>query len=209
MKVLVMGATGTIGRLTVRAALADGHHVTAFARGPERLGLERPDLALFAGDALEPADVSKAVEGQDAVVVVLGSGRSRQGRVRSQGTMNVIRAMQAHGVRRLVCQSTLGAHESWSNLNFFWKHVMFGLVLRPVFQDHELQENLVRASGLDWTLVRPAAFTDRPTAGAFREGFAPDLRGLALKIARADVAGFLGRQLVDTRYLGRAVAISN
>ena len=116
--------------------------------------------------------------------------------------------MHEHGVRRLICQSTLGAHESWANLNFFWKRIMFGLLLRPVFLDHELQEELVRVSGLEWTLVRPSAFTDGPALGSFREGFAADARDLTLKISRSDVAEFLKRQLSDRTYMHRAVGLS-
>ena len=209
MKVIVFGATGSVGHLAVEELLNAGHDVTAFARSPERLDLSHPKLTLAAGDALNGDDVSKAVAGHDAAVITLGSGMSRKSLIRSEGTMNVINAMQAHGVRRLICQSTLGAHESWSNLNFFWKRIMFGALLRPVFQDHELQESLVRASGLDWTIVRPGAFTDGAATGAFKEGFPPSERKLTLKIARADVAAFLTRQVCDVAYLGRAVAISN
>ncbi len=209
MKIIVFGATGTVGRLAVERILAEGHEVTAFARRPEKLGIRNPNLTLFAGDAMDQATVTDAVRGHDAVLITIGSGMSRKSVIRSQGTMNVIQGMHAHGVRRLICQSTLGAHESWSNLNFFWKRIMFGLLLRPVFLDHELQENLVRASGLDWTLVRPSAFTDGPALGAFKEGIKPNDRNLTLKISRADVAEFLKRQLSDANYLHRAVGISN
>lgn len=209
MKTIVFGATGTVGHLAVESILAEGHEVTAFARTPEKLGISNPSLTLVSGDAMDKSAVEAAVEGHDAVIVALGSGMSRKSRIRSVGTMNVIQAMQAHGIRRLVCQSTLGAHESWSNLNFFWKRIMFGFLLRPVFLDHELQENLVRASGLDWTIVRPSAFTDGPAAGVFREDFTPDERNLSLKISRADVAEFLKRQLSEAKYLRHAVAISN
>jgi uncharacterized protein YbjT (DUF2867 family) len=209
MKVIVFGATGTIGRLAVETMLKEGHAVTAFARRPGSLGIDDPKLGLFAGNALDPASVSDAVRGHDAVVITLGAGMSRRSVIRSQGTMNVIQAMHAHGVRRLICQSTLGAHESWSNLNFFWKRIMFGLLLRPVFLDHELQEKLVRASGLDWTIVRPSAFADGPARGGFRENFGPELRTLKLTIPRADIAAFLTRQLCDATYMRRAVGISN
>ena len=208
MKVIVFGATGTIGRLVVERGLADGHQVTAFARKPEKLNIKNPDLTLLAGDAIDQVAVSNAVRGHDAVIITLGSGMSRKSVIRSQGTSNIIQGMHDHGVRRLICQSTLGAHESWSNLNFFWKRIMFGLLLRPVFMDHELQENLVRVSGLDWTLVRPGAFTDGPALGSFKEGFAADDRNLSLKISRADVAEFLKRQLSDESYLHRAVGLS-
>lgn len=209
MNVIVIGATGTIGRLVVQDLLAEGHSVTAFARHPEKLSLTHPALSLKAGDAQNEADVTAAVAGHEAVFVTLGAGMSRKSRIRSQGTLAVIRAMQATGVRRLVVQSTLGTHETWSNLDFFWKRIMFGALLRPVHRDHELQESLVRASGLDWTIVRPAAFSDGPATGRYQEDFPPHERKLTLRISRADIAAFLARQLSESRYLGSAVSISN
>ncbi len=208
MKVIIFGATGTVGRLAVSQMLEAGHDVTAFARNPGKLDLH-PNLTLQPGDAMRSADVNAAIPGHDAAVITFGAGMTRKSRIRSGGTLNVINAMQTHGVRRLICQSTLGAHESWGNLNFFWKHIMFGALLAPVFRDHELQEHLVRASGLDWTIVRPSAFTDGPATGRFKEGFDTTIKLLSLNIARADVAGFLTRQLSETRYLGQAVGISN
>lgn len=209
MKVIIFGATGTIGKLATQQILADGHEVTAFARNPQKLDVNNPKLTLHAGDANSTDDVAAAIKGHDAVVVTLGSGMSRSSLIRSTGTMNVIKGMQAHGVDRLICQSTLGANESWSNLNFFWKRIMFGLLIRPVFHDHELQEKLVQASGLNWTIVRPGAFTDGPATGAFKEDFPSSERRLTLKISRADIAGFLTRQLGDLRYSNQTVAISN
>ncbi|MAS08412.1 MAG: epimerase [Ahrensia sp.] len=209
MKVIVFGATGNVGRLAVERMLKEGHAVTAFARRPEKIGINDPKLTLRAGDAFDAADVDTAVRRHDAAVITIGAGMSRKSLIRSQGTMNVIQAMHHHGVRRLICQSTLGAHESWPNLDFFWKRIMFGALLKPVFRDHELQEKLVRASGLDWTIVRPSAFEDGPATGSFREGFGPEERGLKLTIARADIAAFLARQIGDPTYLRRAVGISN
>ncbi|MEM8539526.1 MAG: NAD(P)-binding oxidoreductase [Pseudomonadota bacterium] len=209
MKVIIFGATGKIGRLATEQMLAEGHKVTAFARNPHTLELDNPNLAHRAGDANSAEEVAAAIKGHDAVVVTLGSGMSRRSLIRSRGTMNVIKGMQAHGVDRLICQSTLGANESWSNLNFFWKRIMFGMLIRPVFLDHELQEKLVHASGLNWTIVRPGAFTDGPATGAYKENFPPSERRLTLKISRADIAGFLTRQLGDLRYSNQTVAISN
>ena len=209
MKVIVFGATGTVGRLAVENLLEAGHSVTAFARSPEKLNLSDPKLRLAAGDAMKLSDVTAAVAGHDAVVVTLGSGMSRKSKIRSQGTMNVIKAMQIHGVRRLIAQSTLGARDSWPTLNFWWKRVMFGVLLAPVFRDHELQEQLVEASGLDWTIVRPSAFIDQPTTRPVIEDVQNTARGLDLKIARSELARFLTRQLSDRQYIGRAVGLSS
>ena len=209
MKAIVFGATGSIGHLTVDALLKAGHTVTAFARNPEKLEIKNTKLIYSSGDVLNRMDVLEAIKGHDAVFITLGSGMSRKSIVRSRGTLNVINAMQTQGISRLVCQSTLGAHESWSNLNFWWKHVMFGAIIKPVFKDHELQENLIHASGLDWTIVRPSAFMDGPATGSFKENFSSSERNLSLKISRADVATFLSQQLDNTSYLGCAVSISN
>ena len=209
MNVIVFGATGTVGRLAVKNLLKAGHTVSAFVRSPEKLNLSDAKLRLVAGDAMNLSDVKGAVAGHEAVVVTLGAGMSRKNKIRSQGTMNVIKAMQTHGVRRLIAQSTLGAHDSWPMLNFWWKRVMFGALLAPVFRDHELQEQLVEASGLDWTIVRPAAFTDKATTRPVIEDVPNSASGLDLKIARSELARFLTRQLSDKKYIGRAVGLSS
>ena len=209
MRVIVFGATGSIGHLTVQELLKEGHEVTAFARNPQKLSFTNPKLSLIAGDALDGKDVLAAVKDHDAVVITLGSGMSRRSIIRSKGTKNVIRAMHAHSIRRLICQSTLGAGESWFNLNFWWKRVMFGVLLAPVFRDHELQEQLVELSGLDWTIVRPAAFTNDATNRPVIEDVPISANGLDLKVSRYDLARFLTRQIVDPSYLGRAVGLSS
>lgn len=204
MKLVIFGATGTVGRHLVEQAVAAGHTVTAFTRSG-RLEPSK-NLVVVRGDVLKPSDVDSAVEGQDGVVVALGAGR--KGNVRAAGTAHVIAAMQRHGVTRLIVQSTLGAGESRRNLDFFWKHIMFGLLLRPAYRDHQLQEAHVKASGLDWTIVRPGAFTDGPLTGNYRHGFGPERRDITLKVSRADVAHFLLEQIRGKAYLRRAAALS-
>lgn len=206
MKLIIFGATGTIGRRLVDQALSQGHRVTAFARHPSTLDVDHRDLTLLAGDVLDRKAVADAVQGHDAVLIVLGAGR--RGTVRSVGTGHIIDAMERHGVRRLVCQSTLGAGDSHVLLNFFWKHIMFGLLLRDAFADHQAQEALVRRSSLDWTIVRPAAFTDGPATGAYKHGSLLADTNLTLKISRADVVDFLLRQLTGDAYLRQAPGLS-
>ncbi len=206
MNLIIFGATGTVGRLLVEQALSQGHRVTAFARRPSALKLDHRDLTRRAGDVLDRGAVADAVQGHDAVLIALGAGR--KGGVRAAGTEHIIGAMARHGVRRLVCQSTLGAGDSRAQLNFFWKRIMFGLLLRPAYADHEAQEALVRQSGLDWIIVRPAAFTDGPATGACKHGFPPTEKALKLKVSRADVAGFMLRQLTDDAYLRQSPGLS-
>ena len=205
MDILVFGATGSIGRQLVAQALMQKHTVTAFARTPANLGAERPNLKVVQGDVLDLASVQRAVQDQEAVLCALGAGR--KGTVRAEGTRNIIRAMDGAGVRRLVCQTTLGVGESWKNLDFFWKRVMFGLVLRPAFADHVQQEAYIKQSDLEWTIVRPGAFTAGAQTGRYRHGFKSDDK-TKLKISRADVADFMLKQLTDDTYVRKTPGLS-
>jgi putative NADH-flavin reductase len=208
MKLLIFGSTGSIGRPLVEQALEQGHTVTAFARNPAKLDIQHPNLKVVQGDVMNLTSVEQAVQGQDAVLCVLGSGGQRKGSIRSEGTRQIIQAMEKTGVRRLICQTTLGAGDSWENLNLFWKYIMFGAFLREVFVDHEKQENEVKQSRLDWTIVRPGAFVDGDRTGHYRHGFPSTDKTAKLKISRADVAEFLLQQLTNDAYLYKTPSLS-
>lgn len=207
MELLVFGATGSVGRRVVEQGLERGHVVRAFVRDPAGLDVGREGLTVVEGDVMDGASVERAVRGrEDAVLCSLGAGR--KGGVRSEGTRNIVRAMHKAGVRRFICQTTLGVGDSSGNLNFFWRRVMFGILLRKAFADHERQEAYVKESGLDWTIVRPGAFTDGGLTGAYRHGFRPFEKGISLKISRADVADFMLRQLENNAYLRKTPGLS-
>ena len=207
MRLIIFGSTGSIGKQLVLQALSLGHTVTAFARSKSKLqDIEHNHLTLYEGDVLDPASVEKAVKGHEAVLCALGAGR--KGRVRSEGTRNIIRAMEKAGIKRFICESTLGAGDSKDNLNFFWKHIMFGWFLKEAYADHELQEKYIKASDLDWTIVRPAAFTDGKATGNYQHGFSSKDKSLKLKISRADVAMFMLMQLTTDEYLKKTPGLS-
>lgn len=200
MNVIVFGATGTTGSAVVKEALEQGHSVTAFVRTPSEVITSHPNLSVFQGDVLDEASVKGAVQGHDAALVSLGAGL--RGTVRSEGTNNIIHAMQQSSVRRLIVQSSLGVGDSRDNLNFYWKYIMFSMLLRNAYGDHVQQEAYVKQSHLDWTIVRPSALTEgERTNGNYRHGFAPTDKTTALEISIADTAEFMVKQLVDDTYL--------
>ena len=206
MKLIIFGATGTLGSHLVEQALTQGHLVTAFARNPSALKKHHRNLTYRPGDVLDTHAVTDAIEGHDAVLIALGAGR--QGKIRSAGTLHIVSAMAHHGVRRVVCLSTLGVGDSRAVLNFFWKRIMFGLLLKQAYADHEAQEAIINQSEFDWTIVRPGAFTNGPATGTYKHGFASTEKNLKLKISRADVANFMLQQLTDDSYLRRSPGLS-
>lgn len=206
MKLLIIGSTGSIGQQLVAQALEQGHSVTAFARNPAKIPLRHPHLTIIQGDAMNLSAVEKAVQGQDVVLCALGAGS--KGVVRSEGTRHIVQAMEHAGVKRFICQTSLGVGDSRGNLNFFWKYIMFGFLLKNAYLDHESQEIHVRQSRLNWIIVRPAAFTNGSRTGSYRHGFPAPEKGLQLKISRADVADFMLKQLADDTYLHKTPGLS-
>lgn len=206
MRIAIFGATGSIGTQLVRQALEAGYEVNAFVRNPAKLPMRHSKLQVFKGDVLgnqEP--LSRAIFGTDAVLVALGAGA--KGKIRSEGTRNIVAAMRQAGVRHLICQSTLGAGESAVELDWKW-WLLFRGPLRWAMADHQRQESIVRASGLDWTIVRPAAFIDGPLTGEYGHGASLPQEKPSLTVSCADVAHFLLKQLRDRRYASQAVSLS-
>ncbi|MEL7233828.1 MAG: SDR family oxidoreductase [Chloroflexota bacterium] len=205
-KVIIFGATGTTGSAVVERALELGYNVTAFVRTPGKVTIKHDNLNIFQGDVLDPASVEQAVMGHDAVISSLGAGLN--GTIRSEGTLNIIRAMEKANVRRFISQSSLGVGDSRANLNFYWKHIMFGMLLRKAYADHGKQEQHIRASNLEWTIVRPGALKEGPLTNTYRQGFGPTVRDITLEISIADTADFMVRQIDDTAYLRGTPALS-
>lgn len=208
MKIIVFGSTGGTGRVLVKQALDLGHEVTAFARKPAKLDdIPHANLKRIQGDILDQDAVNAAIQGHDAVLCAIGAGAGRT-TLREDGTRNIVQGMGKAGVRRLVCQSTMGIGESRANLGFLTKYVIVPVFLRHAFADHERQEAVVRGSSLDWIIVHPPHLNDGPRTGQYRHGFPTTDTSIQGKISRADVADFMLTQLTDDTYLRQAPGVS-
>jgi len=208
MKVLVFGSTGGTGRELLVQALDQNHTVTAYARDPAKIeDIQHSRLTVVRGDVLDATTVKSAVAGHDGILVAIGTGPSRT-TLREEGTRNIVEAMQSTGVKRLICQSSLGVGDSRTNLSFLTKYIIVGLFLRHAFADHERQEAVVRKSSLDWTIVRPPHLKDGPRTGTYRHGFSTTDTRIKGWISRADVADFMLKQLVDDTYFHQAPGVS-
>ena len=169
MRVMVVGATGRLGRHVVERALERGHEVTAFARNPAAVELEQDRLRTAKGDVLDAASLEAAAAGQDAVISCLGTREWRRVTLRAEGVRNIISAMKAHGVRRLVVFSAFGVGDSREQLrraSFLFGRIIFPLLLKDSFEDMARMEEAVRESGLEWVIVRPTALTEKPARHA-------------------------------------------
>jgi putative NADH-flavin reductase len=211
MKLLVIGATGATGKEIVRQALALGYDVTALVRNATKASFV-PLVKKAVGDVLDSGSLRKALTGQEAVICSLGSaatGPFKEMTLLSEGTRNLVTAMQAQDVSRLVCITGIGAGESKGHGPWYYNWLIQPLVLRGVYQDKTRQEAIVRGSGLAWTLVRPAILTNGTAKGAEAVRALTQLAGVhAGTISRADVAAFCLRELEHGTYQSQAPVIT-
>jgi putative NADH-flavin reductase len=209
MKILVLGASQGTGAETVKAALAQGNAVTAFARSPDKLAIQHPQLTRLKGDVFDKASVAAAVKGHDAVVVTAFPGSLKGFKERpnffSEATAIAIDAMKQHGVKRLVVLSALGAGESSALLNPLLQFLLLKLFLKAPYSDHGRQEALVKESGLEWVIARPSRLTDGPANGRYEK--TAELKKVPSLITRADVGAFMAEACVTDTWVGKAVQL--
>jgi putative NADH-flavin reductase len=207
MRLIIIGATGGTGRELIRQGLEQGHQVTAFARTPAKLQISHHNLRIVQGDVTDYTSVEAAVAGQDAVLCALGTKVIRRNTIQSDGTRNLVRAMQNNSVRRLVVETSLDVGDSRGQLGFLFAHVIRATLLRNIFEDKELQERIVRDSQLDWIIVRPAMLNNGPRTGKYRAGFSASDK-VSRKISRADVADFMLKQVTSNEFLRQTPGLS-
>lgn len=209
MNLLIIGATGGTGRELVTQALAQGHVVTAFVRSPSRLNISHERLTIAKGDVLDVPAVENAVRGKDAVLSALGHKRwFIKTSILSEGTRNIIAAMEKHGVKRIVCETTLGIGDTRGKLGLYYTLFVIPVIVFFYFKDKEKQEQLIKESSLDWIIVRPGQLTNGRRRGTYRHGMHIGSRMLTVSISRADVADFMLKQLGDNAYLRNTPAVA-
>lgn len=221
MKLTIFAATGGIGRQALEQAVSAGHEVTAAVRNPKEFPREihvvKADL-----EAPDPAVLEHVVEEADAVLSCLGPRSLSEAGIASRGTRAIVRAMQKTGVRRIVVVSAAPIstvpspgrkepprHDPGDG--FFMRNLFAPLTkaaLRKPYADLALMEDIIRESGLDWTVVRPPRLTDKPLSGAYRKAYGRNLRGGFL-ISRADVAHLMLSVLGQPETIEQTIGIAN
>ena len=214
--VLVLGATGGSGRHVVEEALRAGHRVTAAVRDPAKFraldvaaGLAddvAARLSVVRADVRDADSLRSAVGGHDAVVSAIGPPGRRAGGLYSAGARATVAAMEAAGVDRFVGITSAGVRYDDRELAPWYRYLVRPL-LSDVYGDMIAMERIVRASSLEWTLVRPVLLVDRDPTDTYRvlDGATP-ARGRT--ITRGDVARFIVGELSEHRWSGRAPTLA-
>ncbi|MEM6742717.1 MAG: NAD(P)H-binding protein [Pseudomonadota bacterium] len=201
LNLLILGAGAGIGACATRAALARGHAVRALSRDPSRIDAEDARLDRVPGDARDPAVLDAAVEGMDAVLYCIGTPGDARGplgkrvTLHSEATRALLPILAAKGPRRLIAVTGYGAGDSRQAMSRVERAAHRLLLGRP-YADKDRQEAMIRASDLDWTLVRPVILRNAPGRGDYRvlTDASAWRNGL---ISREDAADYLVRRAED------------
>ncbi|MBO0807617.1 MAG: NAD(P)H-binding protein [Actinobacteria bacterium] len=215
MKLVVFGASGGTGTQVVSQALAAGHEVLAVVRDPARLAVpSRAGLDVAVADVMDPGSIRDLVAGREAVISAVGPSRRKEERaahalVCTASARSITAAMAAAGSRRLVVVSASGPFTDGDGplLRYLAKPVA-GRVLKDAFTDFRAMEQVVRATGLDWTIVRPPRLTDKPLTGRYRTRRGANVRR-GLTVSRADLAHLVLAVSSDPDTYRAAIAIAN
>ncbi len=206
-RVAVFGATGRTGRQLLALARERGLQVNALARHPEDLGEFRGHVTVVEGSVTDPVAVEHTLERSAAVLSALGPRRDSPADLLSTASRNILAAMRKEGTRRVIVLTNTAIKDPSDRLPL--AHKLLRLVL-PVVNRRLVPDSLAAAqamaeSGVDWTLVRAPILTDGPRTGSYRVGAL--VRGMPLRVSRADVAEFMVSCVVDGRFVRERPAI--
>jgi len=215
MNIIVFGPTGGTGRAVIAKLLADGHTVTAFARDPSKLS-PAPGLTIVKGDAMNPADVKRALPGHDAVVISLGNPqlpiaislgarRTTPADICEMGTRNIVAALGPGSPVRVLAVTAYGVGDTRGKMPIAFK-IFSQLLLREAMADKERQEAVLKASDLDYLLVQPVGLTDAPTTGDWVASARGETR--KMRMSRKDVGAFIAEEIANPLYHRQTVALS-
>lgn len=209
MIIALFGASGKTGRQFLQQALTQGHSIRALVRDPGKLDGQHPNLTVVQGDVLSPGDVQRTVEGTDAVVSLFGHVKGSPDTLQTDGTRNIVTAMKAAGVRKIISLSGGGLPFEQDEPKLADRLIrgIMKLFVPKILADAEAHANVLRQSGLDWIIVRGPRLNDGPHTGNYRVGWVGI--NASTKVSRADLADFILRQVKSDSYLRQMPFVSD
>jgi putative NADH-flavin reductase len=214
MRLTVFGATGRTGLQLVRQSIDAGHEVTAVVRDPARLPAElRERTTVVQADVMASGEIEEAVKGRDAIISAIGSRDVRNPTsVCTDSARSIIAAMRAadSGGRLVTASNSAMAPGPGDDpfTRYVVKPVILARVLRHMIDDMKRAESLVRASDLDWTIVRAGRLTDSPGKGSPRRAVDRNVFG-GFQITRADFATAMLNTASDPACVGHVISVGN
>ncbi len=203
MNVIIFGATGGIGKWAVKHALQKGYEVTAYVRNAGKVSQKDEHLHIIEGDVENFEAVKAALVGQDAVIWCVGIPLKRKyAKMASlDGHKVLLHAMKEAGVKRIIDWGTPSVSYEKDTKSFItvFPGIAASIALTQAKKEMVAIGDILKASDLDWTLVRFMAPKDTPYTGKVKVGFG-DTK-MNLNISREDIGAFMVEQVESKQYI--------
>ncbi|MBC5991249.1 NAD(P)-dependent oxidoreductase [Pontibacter cellulosilyticus] len=200
-KIALMGATGQTGGEFLKLALDKGYQIKALVRNPEKLKLRHQNLEAVQGDVLNEKDVRTAVQGCDVVVSLFGHVKGSPEWLQTNGTKNIVAAMKQENISKIISLSGGGLpYPEKDQPKFADKliRLIMKIAVPKILNDAVEHHKVLANSGLNWVIVRGPRLTNDTKQGAYRVGWVGV--NASTKIARADLADFILKQVEDEQF---------
>jgi putative NADH-flavin reductase len=209
MNITIIGASAGVGLETVKIALQRNHSVTTLSRSEINLP-KQSNLTTLKGSATNKVDLKKSIENADAVIIALGTGKSRKNTTLYSDFAKLLVEVQEETNKQIpfIVLTGFGAGES-GNYNGFITKIFFALLLKDVYTDKTKMEEIITNSKMKWEIVRPGILKNKPLTEKYRVETAL-FKGINIGgINRADVADYLVKQAEKPTELNKYISLSN
>ena len=203
MKILIIGATRGVGKALLETSLEENYDVTVLARKPEKIEISHPKLRVVEGDVLDAESIEASAEGQGAICSCVGVPITfKPVDLFSKAAQNILVAVKQNPGQKYIAVTGIGAGESKGHGGFLYDKIFNPLLLKSIYSDKDREEEIIKASGVDWMIVRPAGLTNGKRTGKYH--VFNDLSGVTSKrVSRFDVADFIVKQLDKPTQFGK------
>ena len=215
MKILLLGATGRTGKLALTYALGKGYKVNCLVRDQSKLQ-EHEKLSVLQGIPTNPADLEKAMEGCKSIINILNISRKNDfpwsplrtpRTLLSDTTRQLIDLAKANSISRVVSCSAWGVGDSRAEIPVWFRWMIDNSNIGKAYHDHEKQEELLKTSELDFTIVRPSGLINTKRPMKIQESYSGTPKP-TLTISRMANAQFLVDSITRKDLEGKTVTIS-
>lgn len=205
--ILILGATGHLGRVLLKEALKKDYLVTVLVRSPDKITVESSQLTILKGDVTKSTDIEKALQGVTAVFSVLGHGFRTETPVQEQTMKTLIPLMEKSHIKRLITitgSALLEPDDPQSLLGPLLQKI--ARIVDPYrLNDAKAQADLLRKSDLDWTVVRTPVHRNGTRTKLDSVGF--NQPPVWTTVTRSAIAHFMLKVLEEKRWIHRAPII--
>lgn len=214
-RILLLGATGRTGSLAVQYALDRGYSVTALVRNPDRINIQSDRLTVIKGLPTEIKDVRQAMKNCDCVISLLSALSEKESmsfrkiippHTLETSIRNIVICMEEIGIQRILSLSSIGVGDSFRYAPWYMKLFIRISNFKIVFADHHKQEQLLKKSDLDWTIVRPVALNNNEESGTLIIQY--DRTPKPFTMSRKQLAKFMIDNIPTTEFIRKAPILS-